>query len=67
MPQIFDPFFSTKPGEAQAGMGLGLSVSRSLVESMGGRIEVESQPRHGSRFSVVLPIQLERTLEPSDE
>jgi PAS domain S-box-containing protein len=58
LPNIFDPFFSTKSGESQSGMGLGLSVSRSLVDSMGGRIEVATQPGRGSRFSVVLPRQV---------
>jgi signal transduction histidine kinase len=66
LPQIFDPFFSTKQGEAQAGMGLGLSVSRSLVEAMGGRLEVETQSQQGSRFSVILPLHLERMQELSN-
>jgi signal transduction histidine kinase len=55
LPRIFDPFFSTKQADAQAGMGLGLSVSRSLIEAMGGRIEVSSTPGKGSVFSAVLP------------
>jgi signal transduction histidine kinase len=59
LPHIFDPFFSTKHGEPQAGMGLGLSVSRSLIEAMGGRIEVTTKPRRGSCFSIVLPLRLE--------
>jgi len=58
LPHIFDPFFSTKLG-ADQGMGLGLSVSRSLIEAMGGRIEVVSNPGKGSCFSAVFPFRLE--------
>ncbi len=53
LPHIFDPFYTTKGvGE---GSGLGLSVSYSLVERLGGRISVESEPGAGSCFTVELP------------
>lgn len=55
LPRIFDPFFSTKGPDAKGGMGLGLSVTRSLVESLGGRIDVETQAGAGSTFQVDLP------------
>jgi two-component system, sporulation sensor kinase C len=58
-PRIFDPFFSTKQSEPDGGMGLGLSVSRSLIESMGGRIEVSSKEGLGSTFTAVYPCRIE--------
>jgi signal transduction histidine kinase len=51
--QVFEPFFTTK--EAGEGTGLGLSVSYSIVEKHGGQLEVESQPGHGTTFTVSLP------------
>ena len=53
LPKIFDPFFSTK--EIGKGTGLGLSISYKIVQQHGGRIEVDSTPGKGTRFSVHLP------------
>lgn len=50
--RIFDPFFSTKPG----GLGMGLSVTRTIIESHGGRIWVASDPGVGTTFSFTLPV-----------
>lgn len=51
--RIFDPFFTTKgTGE---GTGLGLSVSYSIVEKLGGRITVESEEGRGAAFTIHLP------------
>ncbi len=55
LPHIFDPFYTTKMGNDQKNMGLGLSVSRSLVLAMGGTIDVETQPNRGSTFSILIP------------
>jgi PAS domain S-box-containing protein len=57
LPRIFEPFFSTKTDGTCKNMGLGLSVSHSLIRSMGGRIDVQSQLGVGSTFTIVLPSQ----------
>lgn len=51
--RIFDPFYTTK--SAAEGTGLGLYVCHNLIESLGGRIDVETRPGEGSTFAVYLP------------
>jgi signal transduction histidine kinase len=51
---IFDPFFTTKP--TAHGTGLGLSVSKGIIEKHGGDIKVESQVGVGTTFYLSLPI-----------
>lgn len=53
--RIFEPFFTTK--REGVGTGLGLSLSRSIVEKFGGKVEVESTAGKGSTFRVLLPLQ----------
>jgi two-component system NtrC family sensor kinase len=53
LPQIFDPFFTTKDDKLRT--GLGLAVAKSIVEQHGGTIGVESTPRQGTEFTIVLP------------
>lgn len=53
--KIFDPFFTTKHGTLDTGMGLGLSVSQSLVQAMGGRIDVQTVVGQRTTFSITLP------------
>lgn len=53
-PHIFDPFYSGR--EAGRGLGLGLCKAWRIAELHGGKIEVESQPGQGAKFTVLLPI-----------
>lgn len=49
--KIFEPYFTTKP----SGLGLGLILTRKIVEAHGGEIVVDSQPGKGTRIHVLLP------------
>jgi signal transduction histidine kinase len=53
--RIFEPFFTTKP--PGTGTGLGLYVSRNLINELGGEITVESQPGMGSTFTIQIPVE----------
>jgi len=57
LPKIFESFFSTK----QKGMGLGLSIARTIVEAHGGRIQAENGLVHGAVFRIELPAVASRS------
>jgi PAS domain S-box-containing protein len=70
---IFEAFYQTKTGlNAEEGTGLGLTISRELVELMGGNITVQSQLNQGTIFHIHLPIaikssSLKQNLSPSSD
>jgi len=55
--EIFDDFFRLPSSEAAEGMGLGLAIARRLVQGMGGKIWVESEPGAGCKFSFLIPMK----------
>lgn len=55
MENLFDPFFTTK--EAGKGTGLGLAVSKNIIDRHGGSIRVNSTPGEGSTFTMRLPLE----------
>ncbi len=58
---LFEPFYTTKEGGK--GVGLGLAISRNIVERHRGKIEVESQPGRGTTFYIFIPTTALKTPE----
>ena len=50
--RVFDPYFTTR----RTGTGIGLAISRNIVEGLGGRITVASQPERGTEVRIELPL-----------
>lgn len=70
LPHIFDRFYRSKAADATSGLGLGLHITRALVEAHGGRIRADSKPGQGSRFTFTLPYrepESARVEAPADE
>jgi len=54
--EVFDDFFRLPQNDNQNGMGLGLAIARRLVNSMDGKIWLESEPGGGCKFSFIIPL-----------
>jgi len=52
LPRIFDPYFTTR----RTGTGIGLAISRNIIEGLGGRITVSSEPDRGTEVRIELPV-----------
>src|SRR5262245_46549616 len=63
LPRIFEPFFSTKTD----GLGMGLAITRSIVEAHGGEIAVQVRATGGTAFRVSLPVDPAREARPAFE
>ncbi len=55
MPKLFTHFFTSKPD----GLGMGLSISRSIIEGHGGRLDMENNPDRGATFYFTIPVNSE--------
>ena len=49
--RVFDAFFTSKP----QGMGMGLSICRTIIAAHGGQLMAEANPEHGASFHFLLP------------
>ena len=52
---LFEPFFTTKESDTSGGLGLGLSISKGIVDSLRGSLDFQTEPDGGTTFRVVLP------------
>lgn len=59
LPQVFNPFFTTRDKRA----GLGLAMTKKILEDLGGTVELESEPGHGATVTLSLPPYLELSPE----
>ena len=60
LPKLFEPFFTTR--ERGHSLGLGLAISHNIIERHRGRIEVQSQPGHGTVFTITLPLRAQELI-----
>jgi signal transduction histidine kinase len=56
LPKVFEPYFTTK----EVGIGLGLALTKQIVDEHGGRIEISSQPGRGTLVRLQLPVGVPR-------
>jgi len=56
LPKVFEPFFTTKEGGIEKSAGLGLSIVHSIIQSVGGFINIKSSLRKGTSVHIILPV-----------
>jgi len=54
--KLFEKFFRANGGKPHAGLGLGLSIAKGIVELHGGNVYAEGGPKRGARFTITLPV-----------
>ncbi|MBR9886029.1 MAG: PAS domain-containing sensor histidine kinase, partial [Oceanospirillales bacterium] len=64
--RIFEPFYTTK--KSGQGLGLGLSISHRIIETLGGQLRAANHPDGGAVFTIELPrgVRPEMTIHPSE-
>lgn len=58
LPRMFDPFYTTKYGDQGIGLGLGLAISKNIVESASGHLQCSTTQGVGTTFSIILPTSI---------
>lgn len=61
LPHIFDSFFRVDKSRSTRGFGLGLAITRKIIERHGGSISAESEPGAGTRFTLLLPYNADKS------
>ena len=65
LPHIFDPYYSASGKHQKTGTGLGLYISKGIVDAHGGQIRCSSKPGAGTTFSITLPLTAEPAQVPA--
>ena len=67
MKLIFKPFSQVHRGKTRqfGGTGLGLVISRHIIERLGGKIDVRSEEGHGTEFTISIPLPVRRVFHPT--
>jgi signal transduction histidine kinase len=66
LPHIFDRFYRVPSADPEKGLGLGLSFVAWIAKAHGGEVTVESKPKEGTRFTVLLPVERWSATLPSE-